>query len=233
MIARVPPVPISIPRTWIKPPRGFHVRTAGIIISIRGAKATEYVGSSQRDKFTARGNVTCVAKSIRFARHQEERTLFENGVLWAEPFGVVLFFDVDNFLSCGDGLERNVVVMAVPEDDEPPADIFQQKVQGEIAVGHGCDRVDGIGVAAADEIAELLVDDIDSLALVELGREIADSFGDDVTDAPEVFVAESVCLSAFEDHFAAFEHGAFRDENDGIAAGILTPVSDEEFGEKF
>ena len=37
----------------------------------------------------------------------------------------------------------------------------------------------------------------------------------------------------FKNHFAAFEYGAFGDEDDGVAAGIFAAVGDEQLGEMF
>ncbi len=123
--------------------------------------------------------------------------------------------------------------MAVLEDDETTADVFQEEIESEITVGHGSDGVNGIGIAAADEITELLVDDIDFPAVIEFGGKVPNSVADDFADAAELFVAVGIGGFAFEDHFAAFEHGAFGNENDGVAAGILAAVGDEQFGEMF
>ena len=38
---------------------------------------------------------------------------------------------------------------------------------------------------------------------------------------------------AFENHFAAFEHGSFRDQDDRVAAGILAAVGNQQFAETF
>jgi len=53
-----------------------------------------------------------------FIGHEEEGTHFEAGVLRAKAAGIVLFLDVDDLLGGGDGFERNVVVVAILEDDE-------------------------------------------------------------------------------------------------------------------
>ena len=57
------------------------------------------------------------------------------------------------------------------------------QVEGEVAVGHRHDGVDGVRIAAADEVAELLVDDVDLLSLVVLGGGVLQMRGDDVADA--------------------------------------------------
>jgi len=87
-----------------------------------------------------------------------------------ETVAVIVFIYIDHFLLADDGLDRHVVVLAVPQTDHPPGFLVQDQVQGQVAEGHGDDRVDGIGVAAADEIAQLLVDNVDAPAVVELGR---------------------------------------------------------------
>src|SRR5712692_9302416 len=179
------------------------------------------------------------SQSVRCARwglghfigHEEEGLVIKAGELGAQSRGVVLLLDVDDLFGGSDGLERNVVVVAVLEDDEAAADVFQEEIESEIAVGHGGDGVNGIGIAAADEIAELLVDDVDCFTVVEFGGEVSYLLADDVADAAELFVAVGVGAFAFEDHLAAFKHGAFGDEDDGVAAGILAAIGDEQFGE--
>src|SRR5713101_8553678 len=179
------------------------------------------------------------SQSVRCARwglghfigHEEEGLVIKAGELGAQSRGVVLLLDVDDLFGGGDGLEGNVVVVTVFEDDETAADVFQEEIESEIAVGHGGDGVNGIGIAAADEIAELLVDDVDCFTVVEFGGEVSYLLADDVADAAELFVAVGVGAFAFEDHLAAFKHGAFGDEDDGVAAGILAAVGDEQFGE--
>src|SRR6266851_1837399 len=166
-----------------------------------------------------------------FIGHEEEGLVIKAGELGAQSRGVVLLLDVDHLFGGGDGFEGDVVIMAVLEDDEAATDVFQEEIESEIAVGHGGDGVNGIGIAAADEIAELLVDDIDCFTVVEFGGEVSYLLADDVADAAELFVAVGVGAFAFEDHLAAFKHGAFGDEDDGVAAGIFAAVGDEQFGE--
>jgi hypothetical protein len=166
-----------------------------------------------------------------FVGHKEEWTHFEAGVLGAKAIRVVLFLDVDDLLDGRDGIQGDIVVVAVLEDDEAAADVLQEEIESEIAVGHGSDRVNGIWIAAADQITELLVDDIDFPAVIEFGGKVPNSVADDFPDAAELFVAVGVGGFAFEYDFAALEHGAFGNENDGVAAGILAAVGDEQFGE--
>jgi len=149
------------------------------------------------------------AKLGHLVGHQEERAHFETGILWAEAVGIVLLLDVDELLRGSDGFERNVVVVAILEDDEAAADFFQEQVESEIAVSHRRDGINGVGVAATDEIAEFLGDDVDFLALVKFGGDISHFFGNDIADATELFVAEGVGSFTLEHHFATFEHRAF------------------------
>ncbi len=60
-----------------------------------------------------------------------------------------------------DRIDRHVVVTAVPQDDESSMDLSQKQVQGEVAIGRRHDGVNGIWIATADQIAGLLVNDID------------------------------------------------------------------------
>src|SRR5712692_11568778 len=113
------------------------------------------------------------ANLSHYVGHEEEGLVIKAGELGAQPRGVVLLLDVDDLFGGGDGLERNVVVVAVLEDDETAADVSQEEIESEIAVGHGGDGVNGIGIAAADEIAELLVDDVDCFTVVEFGGEVS------------------------------------------------------------
>jgi len=53
-----------------------------------------------------------------------------------------------------------------------------------------------------------LVDDIDFPAVIEFGGKVPNSVADDFAER-ELFVAVGIGGFAFEDHFAAFEHGAF------------------------
>src|SRR5438876_1706704 len=165
-----------------------------------------------------------------FVGHEEEWAHFEAGVLRTKAVGIVLLLDVDDLLGGGDGVQRNVVVVAVLEDDETATDFFQEKIQSEISVSHGGDGIDSVGIAASNKVAELLIDDVDFLAVVEFGGEVTHFFGNDIANAAEFFVAVGVGAFAFENHFAAFEHGAFGDEHDGVAAGILLAVGDQQLG---
>jgi len=109
-----------------------------------------------------------------------------------------LLLDVDDLLDGGNGFERDVVVVPVLENHEAAADVLQEEIESEIAVGHRSDGVNGIGIATADEIAEFLVDDIDFPAVVEFGGEVPNSVADDFADAAELFVAVGVGSLAFK-----------------------------------
>src|ERR1700684_1888926 len=91
-----------------------------------------------------------------FAGHDEEWLHFEALVVRAQAVDVVLLFYTDNLLRGGNGVDGHVVVTAIPEHDEPPVNLAQEQVQSQVAIGHGDDGIDGVGIAAADEVAELL-----------------------------------------------------------------------------
>ena len=139
--------------------------------------------------------------------------------------------DVDDLVCGGDGFDRDIAIAAVSENHKATVDAAQEKIESNIAVGHGNDGIDDIGITAAGEIAELLVYDFDCLAVVEFSREFLHAFRDEITDAAELFVAVGVGGIAFENHLAAFEHGSFGNENDRVAAGILAAVGDEKLGQ--
>src|SRR5215467_68996 len=232
MMARVPPVPTSIPSTWIRPPRTLQKQISGDIIYSQAKMTRE--GEHKRARVKNLRQAPETGKGLaHLVSHQEEGTHLEASILRTQSLGVVLFLDVDEFLGGGDGFQRNVVVVAVLEHHQTTADIFEQKVQREIAIGHRGDGVDGIRITTAHEIAELLVDDVDSLAVIEFGGDLADFFSNDVADATKFLVAKSVGFRAFKDHLAAFEHRAFRNQNDRVLAGILAAVGNEQFGEPF
>src|SRR5260370_1699756 len=184
-------------------------------ISRQNSRCARCVPEMAEDRTDSGANLS------EFVGHEEEGLVIEAGELGAQPRGVVLLLNVDDLFDGGDGLERNVVVVTVFEDDEAAADVLQEEIESEIAVGHGGDGVNGIGIAATNEITEFLIDDVDFLAVVEFGGEVSYPFADDFADATELFVAIGVGAFAFENHFATLEHGAFRDEDDGVAAGIF------------
>ena len=148
----------------------------------------------------------------------------------AKTLGVVLLFYVDEFFCGGDGADGNVVVAPFFENHEAAESFVENEVKREIAVGHGHDGIERVGIAGADEVAEFLADDFDFLALVEFGGAIFYFFGDDFADATQFFVAVGVSGFTLEDHFAAFEHGPFGYENRGVVAGILVAVGDQALG---
>src|SRR5260370_7282792 len=123
-----------------------------------------------------------------FVGHEEERAHFEAGIFRSEAVGVVLLLDVDDLLGGGNSFERDVVVVAVLEYDETAADTLQQEIEGEITVSHRSDRVNGVGVAAANEITELLIDDVDFLAIIKFSGNFPDFFAANFPDASDLFL---------------------------------------------
>jgi len=163
--------------------------------------------------------------------HEEQGLVGEAGVLGAKALGVVLLFYVDEFLGSSDGADGRVVVAAFFEDDQAAESFIEDEVQREVAVSHRHDGIEGVGIAGADQVAEFLADDFDFLAFVEFGGTILHFFGDDVADTAKLLVAVGVGFATFEDHFAAFEHGAFGNQDRGVVAGIFVAVGDQALGE--
>ena len=58
-------------------------------------------------------------------------------------------------------------------------------------------------------------------------------FGDEIADATQFFVTKRIGGFLFENHFAAFEHSTFGDQNSRIVAGIAFAVGAKQLGEPF
>lgn len=56
--------------------------------------------------------------SLNFAGHDEQRLAHEGFVFWPQPFGVVVFVDVDDLLASGNHIDRHIVVAAVAQTDQ-------------------------------------------------------------------------------------------------------------------
>jgi len=59
--------------------------------------------------------------------------------------------------------------LSVAETDHAAGRAIQDEIKGQIPEGHGNDRVDCIRIAAADNITEALIDNVDGPALI-IGR---------------------------------------------------------------
>ncbi len=68
----------------------------------------------------------------------------------------------------------------------------QEQIERKIPVSHGDDRVDGIGIAAANQVSQLLIDHLDNFAVVVFGRELFQFFRNQVADATQLFVAKRI-----------------------------------------
>src|SRR5580700_2541698 len=88
-----------------------------------------------------------------FARHNEERLHLEALVVRPQAIHVVLLLYADNLLRCGNGVDGHVVVAAIPEHDKASVNLAEEQVQSQVAIGHGDDGVDGVGISAADQVA--------------------------------------------------------------------------------
>ena len=51
-------------------------------------------------------------------------------------------------------------------------DLLQRQVEGQVTVGHGHDGINGVRIAAAHHVAQLLVDEVDRLTAVILGGQL-------------------------------------------------------------
>src|SRR5437899_4447214 len=183
-MARVPPVPTSIPSTWITPPRHLPFGKIENIIYGQGKLARETGGGESTPEEENPGrDLDQLDESAHFAGHDEERPHFEAGVMRAETLGVVVLLDVDDLFRGGDGVNGHVVVAAVFQNDQAAVNFAENEIEREIAVSHGNDGIDRVGIAAAYEVTQLLVDDLDFLAVVVLGRNVGEFFGDEIADA--------------------------------------------------
>jgi len=151
----------------------------------------------------------CDHALAHLAGHDKQRLHLEALVVGTEPVDVVLLSYIHDFFRGRDGVDGQVVVTAVPEDNQPSVDFAQQQVEGEITVGHRNNGVNGIGIAAADQVAKLLVDDVDRLAHVVFGRKLLQFFRYQVSNPPKFFVTKGVGGLGFENHLSALEHRSF------------------------
>src|SRR5579872_223595 len=104
--------------------------------------------------------------SRKITCHDEEGLLLEALVVRPQSFGVVVFFYIYDFFRGGHSVDRYVIVSAVLEDNKSTVDLVKNQVESKIAVGHRDDRVDRVGITTADQIAQLLVDDVYEFAVV-------------------------------------------------------------------
>ena len=102
-------------------------------------------------------------------RHDEERGHLEAFELWPQAIGVIEAVDVDGLLRAGYDVDRDIVVATVLKHHQASMDLLEKKIQRQVAIRHGCNRIDGVGVAAAHEIAKLLVHRVHGAAVVVLG----------------------------------------------------------------
>ena len=73
----------------------------------------------------------------------------------------------------------------------------------------------GVGVAAAHQVAEPLVDDVDPAPVVVLRGDLLEAIGDAIADAAQLLVAVCVGLVALEDHLRHAAHlRALGDQDD-------------------
>ena len=80
-------------------------------------------------------------------------------------------------------------------------DLTEQQVERKVSVSHGHDGINRIGVAATDQIAQLLIHDVNGLAPVVFGREFFQFLGDQVANTTQLLVTEGIGGFALEYHF--------------------------------
>ena len=106
------------------------------------------------------------------------------------------------------------------------------EIQRQVAKRHGDDRIEGIRVTAANQIAESLADRVDPAALVEPRRQSFERVGHSVSDSTKLAVTKLVRLLRLERHRVIPRHlGALGYEDHRVVAGVSVPVVDEELGE--
>src|SRR5713101_1950284 len=151
-MARVPPVPTSIPSTWITPPGHLQCGKIENIIYGRGKLARETSGGEPARMRESGKDLDLRDESAHFAGHDEERPHFEAGVMRAKTLGAVVLLDVDDLFRGGDGVDGHVVVAAVFQNDQAAVNFAENEIEREIAVSHGNDGIDRVRIATAYEI---------------------------------------------------------------------------------
>ncbi len=119
-----------------------------------------------------------------FACHYEQRLGFKALVIGTEAVAIVILFDVHHLLDASHHFDGDIIVAAIAKAHQPSLRIIVNQVQSQITEGHGDDGIDGIRVAAPDEISEPLVNHIYFSAFVELYGILLDLIGDQVPDSP-------------------------------------------------
>ncbi len=87
-----------------------------------------------------------------FARHDKERGHLEAFELWSQTIGIVEAIYVDRLLRAGDDVDRDIIVASVLEDHQASVHLLEDEIERQIAIRHGGEGIDGIRVAAADEV---------------------------------------------------------------------------------
>src|ERR1035441_2753373 len=138
-----------------------------------------------------------------------------------EAVDIVLLFYVNNFFRGSNSVDGQVVVTAIPEDDKSSVNLAQEQVQGDVAIGHGDDGVNGIGITAADQVAEFLANDVDGFTIVVLRGKLLHLLGHEVADTTEFLVAEGVRgISPSSVRMGMFCKFGFDDDSLPVAAPV-------------
>src|SRR5262249_59261185 len=109
----------------------------------------------------------------------------------------------------GHRFNRHVVIAPILQYDEAAVAAVQDEIEGEIAVGHGHNRINRVGIAAAHHVAETLVDGLDRLALIVFGGTLLEFGRAHVTNSAEFQMPAWVGRPVGGNHFTSFEHCSF------------------------
>src|SRR5689334_16099680 len=92
------------------------------------------------------------------------------------------------------------------EHHQPSMHSLEHKIKRQISVSHWDNRINGIRITAAHQIAQLLIDRIHHATIVIFGGRLFDPRRNQVTDASEFHMSISIRGSICEYHFPTFEH---------------------------
>src|SRR6516165_1165860 len=130
--------------------------------------------------------------SAAFAGHQEERLHLKALVSGTKTVDTVMLFYVDDLLGGGHRIDGYVVVATILQNNQAAVDAIEQQIERQIAVGHGSNGIDRVGIAATHEVTKLLADTFDFLAPIVLWRKFGELFGSHFADTTEFLVSISI-----------------------------------------
>src|SRR4030042_6962285 len=83
-------------------------------------------------------------KSSIIARHDEQGFRFKAFVIGTQSVTIVILLDIDDFFCAGDDIDRDIVIAAVSQADQPSVRMVQDQIEGQVSEGHrdnGIDRI--------------------------------------------------------------------------------------------